>query len=44
MYLPVIAAKLLAIAVGFVVNFSMSHFVVFRPKKQPADPESSARR
>lgn len=45
MYLPVIAAKLLAIAVGFVVNFSMSHFVVFRPKKQStADPDSPARR
>lgn len=29
-------AKLLAIGVSFVVNFSMSHFVVFRPRRQPA--------
>ncbi len=32
-FLPVVVAKLLAIGVGFVVNFSMSHFVVFRPKR-----------
>jgi len=32
-FLPVVAAKLLAIGVGFLINFSMSHFVVFRPKK-----------
>ncbi|HVY00958.1 MAG TPA: GtrA family protein [Pseudorhodoplanes sp.] len=31
-FLPVVAAKVLAIGVGFIVNFSMSHFVVFRPK------------
>lgn len=36
-WLPVIAAKIVAIGVGFVVNFSMSHFVVFRPKKQKPD-------
>jgi putative flippase GtrA len=29
-------AKLLAIGVSFIVNFSMSHFVVFRPRRQPA--------
>jgi putative flippase GtrA len=29
-FVPVIAAKILAIGAGFVVNFSMSHFVVFR--------------
>jgi putative flippase GtrA len=29
-------AKVLAIGVSFVVNFSMSHFVVFRPRRQPA--------
>ncbi len=32
-FLPVGAAKILAIGVGFLVNFSLSHFVVFRPKK-----------
>jgi putative flippase GtrA len=32
-FLPVWAAKALAILVGFVVNFSMSHFVVFRARK-----------
>jgi putative flippase GtrA len=37
MWLPVIAAKIVAIGVGFVVNFSMSHFVVFRPKKPTQD-------
>jgi putative flippase GtrA len=30
---PVWVAKALAIGVSFLVNFSMSHFVVFRPKK-----------
>jgi putative flippase GtrA len=34
-FMPVWAAKLIAIFVGFVVNFSLSHFVVFR--KRPAD-------
>jgi putative flippase GtrA len=29
-FVPVWAAKLIAILVGFVVNFSLSHFVVFR--------------
>ena len=33
-FLPIMLAKLLAIGAGFVVNFSMSHFVVFR-KKNP---------
>ena len=32
-FMPVVAAKILAIGVGFLINFSMSHFVVFRPKK-----------
>ena len=36
-WLPVVAAKIVAIGVGFVVNFSMSHFVVFRPKKHKPD-------
>jgi putative flippase GtrA len=31
-WMPVIAAKLLAIAASFAVNFSLSHFVVFRPR------------
>jgi len=30
-FVPVWAAKLIAILVGFVVNFSLSHFVVFHP-------------
>jgi putative flippase GtrA len=30
-WMPVIAAKLLAIIASFLVNFSLSHFVVFRP-------------
>jgi putative flippase GtrA len=29
---PVLAAKLISIAVSFVVNFSLSHFVVFRAR------------
>ena len=35
-WIPVIAAKLLAIAVSFVVNFSLSHFVVFRAHRPGA--------
>jgi putative flippase GtrA len=35
-FMPVIPAKLGSILVGFVVNFTMAHFVVFRPKL-PAD-------
>jgi putative flippase GtrA len=31
-FVPVWVAKLIAILVGFVVNFSLSHFVVFRPR------------
>ncbi len=31
-FVPVWAAKLMAILVGFVVNFSLSHFFVFRPQ------------
>jgi putative flippase GtrA len=33
-FMSVVAAKIAAIGVGFLVNFSMSHFVVFRPKKK----------
>ena len=31
-WMPVIAAKLLAVIASFLVNFSLSHFVVFRPR------------
>ena len=36
-FLPIMLAKLLAIGAGFVVNFSMSHFVVFRKRTKPAE-------
>jgi putative flippase GtrA len=36
-FVPVWAAKLIAIMVGFVVNFSLSHFVVFRPRARTSD-------
>ena len=29
-FMPVLVGKLLAVGVSFVVNFSLSHFVVFR--------------
>jgi putative flippase GtrA len=34
--LPVVVAKILAIGAGFLVNFSMSHFVVFRKRHTDA--------
>jgi putative flippase GtrA len=34
---PVWAAKLMAIGVSFLVNFTMSHFVVFRKRTPPAE-------
>jgi putative flippase GtrA len=34
-WMPVIAAKLLAIVASFLVNFSLSHFVVFRQRAMP---------
>ncbi len=34
---PVWVAKLMAIGVSFLINFSMSHFVVFRKRKQPVE-------
>jgi len=37
-WLPVLAAKLLAIAVSFVVNFSLSHLVVFRTRERRVEP------
>ena len=35
-FMPVWAAKAIAILVGFVVNFSLSHFVVFRTPRSPS--------
>ncbi len=35
--LPVVLAKLLAIGVSFLVNFSLARFVVFRPRPSPAE-------
>jgi putative flippase GtrA len=35
--LPVILAKVLAIGVSFLVNFSLARFVVFRPRPSPAE-------
>ncbi len=32
-FLPVVAAKLISILVSFVINFSLSHFVVFRKRE-----------
>jgi putative flippase GtrA len=36
-WLPVIAAKVAAIAVSFVVNFSLSHFIVFKARERRAE-------
>jgi putative flippase GtrA len=36
-WLPVPVAKLLAIAASFAVNFSLSHFVVFRTREPRAE-------
>jgi putative flippase GtrA len=33
-WMPVLAAKFLAIAASFIVNFSLSHFVVFRTRER----------
>jgi putative flippase GtrA len=35
--LPIWAAKAIAILASFVVNFTITHFVVFRPKGERAD-------
>ncbi len=35
--MPVLAAKLISILVSFVVNFSLSHFVVFRKREKPSE-------
>jgi len=36
-YTPILVAKLAATLTGFVVNFSMSHFVVFPRRERPAE-------
>ena len=36
-FMPVLLAKLASILVSFVVNFSITHFVVFRAKSEGAD-------
>ena len=36
-YIAVFFANLVSILVGFVFNFTMSHFVVFRPKALSSD-------
>ena len=36
-WVPVVLAKLLAIGASFLVNFSLSHFVVFRPRTRQAE-------
>lgn len=36
-FLPVLGAKLISILVSFVLNFSLSHFVVFRVRPPPGD-------
>jgi putative flippase GtrA len=35
-FMPVLPAKGCAILTAFAVNFSMSHFVVFRPRRKAA--------
>jgi putative flippase GtrA len=39
-FMPVLAAKGCSILAAFVVNFSMSHFVVFRPRHKAAEDAS----
>ena len=36
-WVPIVLAKLLAIGASFLVNFSLSHFVVFRPRAGQAE-------
>ncbi len=38
-FVPVWLAKLMAVFVGFIVNFSLSNFVVFRPRNRDASAE-----
>ena len=41
-FMPVLGAKGCAILAGFLVNFSMSHFVVFRARPRAAAAEIGA--
>jgi putative flippase GtrA len=41
-FIPVWAAKGCAILVSFLFNFSMSHFVVFRPRAKPAEAKRNS--
>jgi putative flippase GtrA len=36
-FIPLLLAKLASILVSFTVNFSLSHFVVFRPRRPRGD-------
>lgn len=38
--IPAWAAKVVAILVSFVINFSLSHFVVFKQRRPPSDVHS----
>lgn len=42
LFLPVWLAKLVAILASFVVNFSLSHFVVFRARPKPGEARRDA--
>jgi len=37
LFLPIVLAKVLAIGVSFLVNFSLARLVVFRPRPSPAE-------
>jgi putative flippase GtrA len=41
-FMPVWGAKAIAILVSFAVNFTITHFVVFRPKGERASTRSSS--
>ena len=41
-FVPVLVAKLMAVVVSFVINFSLSHFVVFRHRPEPAETRPKA--
>ncbi len=41
--MPVLAAKGCSIVMGFFVNFTMSHFVVFSPRRRAAAPRTAMR-
>jgi len=40
-FVPVVAAKVIAIGASFVTNFSLSHFVVFRPRTTDDGPQTT---